>query len=133
VVNFDDYAVVIVKSFSCNNLRANEYSAVTLKPGRYKDMRRIGPFSVAPPVCAREPCAHGRTVRRSDSCAQIPFSRYNRFSQQPADSSLGANAAVSGGLTRLGGVARSCDLLCDHRPMTIRSAPRFFNGHVISI
>jgi hypothetical protein len=53
VVNFDDYAVVIVKSFSCNNLRANEYSAVTLKPGRYKDMRQIGPFSVAPPVCAR--------------------------------------------------------------------------------
>jgi 2,4-dienoyl-CoA reductase-like NADH-dependent reductase (Old Yellow Enzyme family) len=42
----------MVKSFVCNGLRANDYSAVMVKCKRHKEMRNIGVFLWGASVCA---------------------------------------------------------------------------------
>jgi hypothetical protein len=53
--NFADYSAVIVKSFPCKDLGANDYSAVIVKSKRHKEMRNIGPLFAGPP-CVRAFC-----------------------------------------------------------------------------
>jgi hypothetical protein len=50
--NFADYSAVIHKSFLCNRLRGNDYSAVILKCDLRKKIRKIGVFC-HDPRCVR--------------------------------------------------------------------------------
>jgi hypothetical protein len=69
----DDYSAVIVKWFTCNGLRANDYSAVMLKSKQHNDMPKIGQILGG----GRNVCA----LRVRHQGAAIPHNRVFRITQ----------------------------------------------------
>jgi hypothetical protein len=69
--NFADYSAVIVKSFPCKGLGANDYSAVIVKFQRHKEIRNIGPFFAGSPCVRALAPAHDQLRGGGIGCSML--------------------------------------------------------------